>query len=65
MAKENVFQLARMILHDQCPPDNKMYLCKFGEEAECRCIECWDNYLLYAVNGYKRDPYEFERKREI
>lgn len=65
MEKENMFQLARMILHNECPPDNRMYLCRFGEEAECRCTECWDNYLLYAVNGYKRDPYEFKRKREI
>ena len=65
MAKENVFQLARMILHDQCPPDNRMYLCRFGEEPECRCVECWDNYLLYAVNGYDRDPYERDRKRMI
>lgn len=65
MDKENMFQLARMILHDQCPPDNRMYLCKMGEYPECDCTRCWDNYLFWAVNGYKGDPYKFDRKREI
>ena len=65
MAKESMFELARMILNDQCPPDNKMYLCRFGEEAECRCVECWDRYLFWAVNGYRGDPYEFDRKKII
>lgn len=65
MAKESMFELARMILYDQCPPDNRMYLCKMGECPESRCVECWDNYLFYAVNGYDRDPYRFERKREV
>ena len=46
MVKESMFLLARMILYNQCPPNNRMYLCRFGEEAECRCTECWDNYLF-------------------
>ena len=62
MAKENMFQLARMILQDQCPPDNKMYLCNMGEELECDCVRCWDKYLFWAVNGYRGDPYKFDRK---
>lgn len=65
MEKKSMFELARMIVHNECPPDNRMYLCRFGEEAECRCTECWDNYLFYAVNGYDRDPYETDRKRVV
>lgn len=64
MAKESMFQLAQMILRDQCPPDNKMYLCSMGEEAECDCTECWDKYLFWAVNGYKGDPYKMDKIRE-
>lgn len=58
--KHGIFQLARMILHDQCPPDNRMYLCTMGEETECDCTTCWDNYLFWAVNGYKENekPYK-------
>lgn len=65
MAKENIFQLALMINRDQCPPDNKMYLCNMGEEGDCNCTECWDKYLFWAVNGYRGDPYEIDRKKEI
>ena len=65
MAKESMFQLAQMILRDQCPPDNKMYLCSMGEEAECDCTECWDKYLFWAVNGYKGDPYYWDRVKEV
>ena len=65
MAKESMFQLARMILHDQCPPDNQMYLCKMGECPECDCTECWENYLWWAVNGYKGDPYYSDRQIEV
>ena len=46
MVKEDIFQLARMILHDQCPQDKRMYLCNMGEEPECNCTECWDKYLF-------------------
>lgn len=64
MDKESIFQLAFMILHDQCPPDNRMYLCQMDEEPENRCEECWSNYLFWAVNGYREEwePYRFERK---
>ena len=67
MAKETMFQLACMILHDQCPPDNRMYYCNMGEDPECDCTGCWDRYLWWAVNGYKDndEPYRFDRKREI
>lgn len=37
-----------------------------GEDPECDCVECWEKYLYWAVNGYKDndDPYRFDRKRE-
>ena len=67
MERESIFQLALMINQDQCPPDNRMYLCNMGEDPECDCIRCWENYLYWAVNGYKEndDPYKFDRKREV
>ena len=66
--KENMFQLARMILHDQCPPDNTMYLCKMSDHDDCECTLCWDNYLLWAANGYSErynKPYVSDRNREV
>ena len=65
MERESMFQLARMILRDQCPPDNRMYLCKMGESEECDCTACWDTYLFWAVNGYKGDPYKWDKYKDI
>ena len=64
MAKESMYCLARMILHNQCPPDNKMYLCNMGEEDDCDCTECWDKYLFWALNNYKGDPYQMDKIKE-
>jgi hypothetical protein len=66
MQKPDIFHLALMILHDQCPPDNKMYYCNMGEDPECDCTMCWSNYLFWAQNGFKKeqDPYKFDRKRD-
>lgn len=65
--EKKMFELARMILHNECPPDNRMYLCNMGEEPECDCTECWDKYLFWAVNGYREEdePYRFDRKRAV
>lgn len=57
----SMFQLAHIILNDGCPPDHTKYLCKMGEECENDCIRCWDKYLLWAVNGYKGDPYKWDK----
>lgn len=46
MERESIFQLALMINRDQCPPDNRMYYCNMGEEPECDCVMCWENYLF-------------------
>lgn len=64
--RESIFQLALKVLHDECPPDNTMYYCNMGEEPECDCTTCWENYLFWAANGYqdRDDPYRFDRKRD-
>ena len=45
-------ECAFMILHDQCPPDNKHYLC-MKEEDGCLvdCTQCWSNYLWGLAMG--------------
>lgn len=63
--KVSMYGLARMILNDQCPPDNRMYLCRMGESEECDCMACWDKYLLWAVNGYRGNPYEMDKYSDI
>ena len=65
MAKESMFHLARMILHDQCPPDNRMYLCQMGECPECDCVMCWDTYLWWVNSGYNGDPYVRDKQTEV
>lgn len=56
-----MFKCARMILHNQCPPDNRAYVCQHGEECEFEdCTRCWDNYLLYVYNGRTDHPYQLE-----
>ena len=43
---------ARMILLDQCPPDNKHYLCMVSEDdTALDCTQCWDNYLWDVAEG--------------
>ena len=64
MEREDIFSLALMINRDQCPPDNRMYYCNMGEDPEYDCVMCWEKYLFWAVNGYRGDPYQFDRKKE-
>ena len=41
------FQCAFMILHDQCPPERKHYLCMTEEDDSVQdCIQCWSRYCL-------------------
>ena len=61
---KTILQLALMILNNQCPPDNRAYLCKQGEECEEDCPACWSNYLFYAANGYRGRPYAFDYRSE-
>ena len=50
------WQAAISILFDECPPDNKFYYCRMGEEPENECKTCWMNYLWFIANGF--NPYE-------
>lgn len=58
-----MYQLARMILQDQCPPDNRMYLCRMCEDDCLDCTSCWNNYLLYVLNEGRQDPYASDRRK--
>ena len=52
--KEAAFQhCAFMILHDQCPPDRKHYLCMKEEDALVGpdCIQCWNDFLWGLTMG--------------
>lgn len=42
---------ARMILLDQCPPDNKHYLCMASEDDTPDCTQCWSNYMEGIAGG--------------
>lgn len=56
--------LALLILNDSCPPDNTKYLCRKGEECENDCLRCWEKYLYWAANGYRGDPYRYDKITE-
>lgn len=63
----SIFQLALMILRDECPPDNTMYLCKMQAHEDCECSRCWESYLYWAVNGYREQdrPYRCDKYKEV
>ena len=56
------WRCAFLILNDECPPDNKFYFCTMGEEPECDCRFCWDNYIWYLKDGF--NPYQRHLKEE-
>lgn len=60
----SLFQLALLILYDNCPPDPAKYLCKIDKEGKNVCKCCWETYLFWAVNGYKGDPYKGDKVKE-
>lgn len=60
----SLFQLALLILHDNCPPDPTKYLCKMDKECKNVCKRCWEKYLFWAANGYKGDPYKRDKAIE-
>lgn len=41
-----------MILHDQCPPETRHYLCMKEEDDSIRdCTQCWSDYLWGLTMG--------------
>lgn len=55
-----LYDCARMILFDECPPDNAHYLCMSGEDDTPDCAMCWDRYLRGVAAGAIEMP---KRKR--
>lgn len=56
-------QCALMILHDQCPPEQKHYLCmKEEDDSTFDCTLCWGNYLSGIAAGTIELP-EAEKRR--
>ncbi len=49
-----LWDCARMILHDQCPPEREHYLCMKAEDDTPDCTLCWDNYLWGVAGDGKR-----------
>lgn len=47
----SLYQCAKMILRDQCPPDRKHYLCMVSEDDTGDCATCWDKYLYGVAAG--------------
>ena len=51
-----LLKCALMILNDECPPNQKAYLCAIDDDnGEVRCNECWQNYLFAIANGEDGD----------
>lgn len=49
---KRLFDAARLILNDGCPPDPKQYICRVSEcFDETACTRCWDEYLFRIVNA--------------
>lgn len=66
--KYSIMELAHMILRDECPPDNEMYLCMMSDHEDCECERCWSNFLYWAQNGYdpeRQNPYRCDRNIEM
>ena len=50
--ESDLHRCALMVLHDQCPPERKHYLCMMQEDdAALDCAQCWSNYLWGIAAG--------------
>lgn len=55
---QKLLELGMMILADKCPPDPKLYLCRYSEEySEDLCEICWSNCLFATYNGQTEGLY--------
>lgn len=52
-AEDAFRQCALMILHDQCPPDRRHYMCMQEEDESIGfcCTQCWSDFLWELTNG--------------
>lgn len=56
----SLLHAAKNLARNECPSDNRSYVCKHGEECEKDCIRCWDNWLEYIANGRTDHPWQRE-----
>lgn len=51
--EQALFDAAKSILLDECPPDTKHYFCwnNPDDPEGPRCAECWMEYLDAVANG--------------
>ena len=55
---QQLLDLGMRILADECPPDPKLYLCRYSEcYSEGLCLECWRNCLFATYNGQTEGLY--------
>ncbi|MBQ2991679.1 MAG: hypothetical protein IJD60_10405 [Clostridia bacterium] len=59
--RPGLLQCALLILKDACPPERRMYYCRFGEDDTPDCETCWQRYLEYVAGGRRDDPYKDHR----
>ena len=56
----SLLRAAKSLARNECPSDNRAYLCKHGEECEHDCVRCWENWLDYVANGRTDHPWQYE-----
>lgn len=60
----SLYQCARMILRDECPPCREYYLCMVEEDDTVfDCTQCWDAFLQGIAAGTIELPKEDRRFR--
>ena len=59
----SLLHAAKNLARNECPSDNRAYLCKHGEECEQECTRCWENYLDWVANGCKGHPWQYDVDR--
>ena len=58
----NLLECALLAIRDECPPEECMYFCRFGEDDTADCERCWTTYLTYVADGRRSDPYAAMRR---
>ena len=60
------YNIAWAILDDACPPDDKMYLCRYVDSYnDDLCYRCWSNLLLSALQGNNQGELYTDQNQNI
>lgn len=62
---DNLLKCACMCARNECPPDQRAYLCMQGSDDDEDCIRCWENYLYYVACGRTDHPYQYDLDYQI